>query len=120
MAPTTVAALRQTASDRVTVLLTSGEEIKTTLNVVTDLRLYAGRELDEEELAGLRAAASSARTRARALDLLSRGTTPPGATVPGASGRSCSAAGSTARSGTRPWARRAPPMTGSTNSSPRD
>ena len=72
MAPTTVAALRQTASDRVTVLLTSGEEIKTTLNVVTDLRLYAGRELDEEELAGLRAAASSARTRARALDLLSR------------------------------------------------
>ena len=72
MAPTTIAALRQTASDRVTVLLTSGEEIKTTLNVVTDLRLYAGRELDEDELAGLRAAASSARTRARALDLLSR------------------------------------------------
>ena len=72
MAPTTIAALRQTASDRVTVLLESGEEIKTTLNVVTDRRLYAGRELDEEELAGLRAAASSARTRARALDLLSR------------------------------------------------
>jgi len=72
MAPTTIAALRQTASDRVTVLLSSGEEIKTTLNVVTDLRIYAGRELDETELAELRAAASSARTRARALDLLSR------------------------------------------------
>ena len=72
MAPTTIAALRQTASDRVTVLLASGEEIKTTLNVVTDLRLYAGRELDEEELARLRAADAAARTRARALDLLSR------------------------------------------------
>ena len=72
MAPTTITALRQTASDRVTVLIASGEEIKTTLNVVTDLRLYAGRELDEEELARLRAADAAARTRARALDLLSR------------------------------------------------
>ena len=72
MSLTTIAALRQTASDRVTVLLTSGEEIKTTLNVVTDRRLYAGRELDEEELAALRAAAASARTHARALELLSR------------------------------------------------
>ena len=72
MAPTTIAALRQTASDRVTVLLESGEEIKTTLNVVTDLRLYAGRELDETELTRLRAATAAARTRARALDLLSR------------------------------------------------
>ena len=72
MAPTTIAALRQTASDRVTVLLESGEEIKTTLNVVTDLRLYAGRELDGAELTRLRAATAAARTRARALDLLSR------------------------------------------------
>ena len=72
MGPTTIAALRQTASDRVTVLLESGEEIKTTLNVVTDLRLYAGRELDGAEPTPPRAAPAAARTRARALDLLSR------------------------------------------------
>ena len=74
MAGTCIAALRQTASDRVTVLLEGGEEIKTTLNVVTDRRLYAGRELDETELDALRAAAASARTRQRALELLSRRT----------------------------------------------
>ena len=72
MAPICIAALRQTAPEKVTVVLEGGEELKTTLNVVTDLRLYAGRELDSEELSALRAAASRARTRARALELLSR------------------------------------------------
>ena len=72
MAVSRIASLRQTASERVSVLLEGGEEIKTTLNVVTDRRLYAGRELDEQELEALRAAAASARTRQRALELLSR------------------------------------------------
>ena len=67
-----VSALRQTSPGRVTVTLCGGEEIKTTLNVVTDLRLYAGRELDGEELKELRAASRSALARNRAMELLSR------------------------------------------------
>ena len=67
-----VSALRQTSPGRVTVTLCGGEEIKTTLNVVTDLRLYSGRELDGEELRELRAASASALARNRAMELLSR------------------------------------------------
>ena len=69
---TIVSAMRQTSPGRVTVTLCGGEEIKTTLNVVTDLRLYAGRELDGEELRELRAASRSALARNRAMELLSR------------------------------------------------
>lgn len=64
--------MRQTSPGRVTVTLCGGEEIKTTLNVVTDLRLYSGRELDGEELKELRAASRSALARNRAMELLSR------------------------------------------------
>ena len=67
-----VSAMRQTSPGRVTVTLCGGEEIKTTLNVITDLRLYSGRELDGEELKELRAASASALARNRAMELLSR------------------------------------------------
>ena len=67
-----VSAMRQTSPGRVTVTLCGREEIKTTLNVVTDLRLYAGRELDGEELKELRAASRSALARNRAMELLAR------------------------------------------------
>ena len=67
-----VSAMRQTSPGRVTVTLCGGEEIKTTLNVVTDLRLYSGRELDREELRELRAASAAALARNRAMELLSR------------------------------------------------
>ena len=67
-----VSAMRQTSPGRVTVTLCGGEEIKTTLNVVTDLRLYAGRELDGEELNELYRASRSALARNRAMELLSR------------------------------------------------
>lgn len=67
-----VSAMRQTSPGRVTVTLCGGEEIKTSLNVVTDLRLYSGRELDGEELKELRAASASALARNRAMELLSR------------------------------------------------
>ena len=69
---TIVSAMRQTSPGRVTVTLCGGEEIKTTLNVVTDLRLYSGRELDEEELKELYRASRSALARNRAMELLSR------------------------------------------------
>ena len=68
----TVTALRQTASDGVTVCLSDGGEIRTTLNVVADLRLYVGCALEEEALRKLREASSLALTKKRALELLSR------------------------------------------------
>ena len=68
----TVTALRQTSPDLVTVCLSDGEEIKATLNVVADLRLYTGCELEEEALRKLREASSLALTKNRALELLSR------------------------------------------------
>lgn len=69
--PVRVVALRQVAPGRVNVELSDGTEIKSTLNVVTDLRLFVGKEVGEETLHAFRAASSQAKTRSRALDLLS-------------------------------------------------
>lgn len=68
----TISSIRQTSPGRLTVCLESGEEIKSTLSVVTDLRLYTGRDLDEEALALLRLSSSRALARERALELISR------------------------------------------------
>lgn len=69
--PALVSALRQTAAERVTVALDDGSEIKATLGVVAELRLYVGRALDDEELGLLRESASRALARNRAMELLS-------------------------------------------------
>ena len=68
----TITALRQTSADRVTVVLADGSEIKSALGVVTDWRLFSGKELEEEELALLRRDSSRALARDRALELISR------------------------------------------------
>ena len=67
-----ITALRQTATDRVTVELENGSEIKSSLGVVTDWRLFTGKTLDEEELALLRRDSSRSLARDRALELISR------------------------------------------------
>lgn len=67
-----ITALRQTSSDRVTVALEDGSEIKSSLGVVTDWRLFTGKTLDEEELALLRRDSSRSLARDRALELISR------------------------------------------------
>ena len=64
--------IRQTSPGRMTVGLDNGSEIKTTLGVVTDLRLFSGRELDEEELETLKTASERALARERAIEMLSR------------------------------------------------
>ena len=64
--------IRQTSPGRMTVGLDNGSEIKTTLGVVTDLRLFSGRELDEEELETLKTASVRALARERAIEMLSR------------------------------------------------
>ena len=68
----TITALRQTSADRVTVVLADGTEIKSSLGVVTDWRLFSGKELEEEELALLRRDSSRSLARDRALELISR------------------------------------------------
>ena len=67
-----VSALRQTSPEHVTVLLSSGEELSSTLSAAAALRLYAGRELDASELEELRALSTRALAREKALQLLSR------------------------------------------------
>ena len=67
-----ITALRQTSTDRVTVGLEDGNEIRSSLGVVTDLRLFTGKDLDEEELAALRRDSSRSLARDKALELISR------------------------------------------------
>ena len=64
--------IRQTSPGRLTVRLEDGTEIKTTLGVVTDLRLYSGRELDESAVEELKTASVRALARERAIEMLSR------------------------------------------------
>ena len=68
----TVTAIRQDSPDRLRVVLEDGEEIRSTLGVVTALRLYAGRELDAEGLEELRRESGRALARERALTLVSQ------------------------------------------------
>ena len=67
-----ITALRRASADRVTVELEDGSEIKSSLGVVTDWRLFSGKTLDEEELALLRRGSSRSLARDRALELISR------------------------------------------------
>ena len=67
-----VSSIRQTAPGRLTVTLESGEEIRTTLGVVTDRRLFTGRELDGEALAALRQDSARALAREKALSFVSQ------------------------------------------------
>lgn len=68
----TITAIKQTSPGRLTVCLEDGSEIKSTLGVVTDLRLFSGRELDCRELEELRQASGRALAREKALEILSR------------------------------------------------
>ena len=67
-----ITAIRQTASDRLTVVLEDASEIRSTRGVVTDLRLYSGRDLEEDALEELRRRSAQALGRERALELISR------------------------------------------------
>ncbi len=69
---TRIAALKQTTPEHVTVCLEDGEEIRSTLGTVTELRLYNGRELDEERLCELRLVSGRALAREKALQLVSQ------------------------------------------------
>lgn len=67
-----ITAIRQTSHGRMTIVLDDGSEIKSTLGVVTDLRLYSGRELDTQDIEQLKQASERALTLEKALEMLSR------------------------------------------------
>ena len=67
-----VSSIRQTTPGRLTVTLESGEEIRTTLGVVTDRRLFTGRDLDGEAVAALRQDSARALAREKALSFVSQ------------------------------------------------
>ncbi len=67
-----ITSLKQSAPGRVAVVLDDGEEIKSTLSAVTELRLYAGLELDEAGMERLRRESRRALAREKALELVSQ------------------------------------------------
>ena len=67
-----VSSIRQTSPERLSIVLEDGEEIKSTLGVVTELRLFAGRELDEAALEALRLASARALALEKALSAVSQ------------------------------------------------
>lgn len=64
--------LKQTSPGRVTVCFEDGTEIKSSLTVVTDLRLCSGKDLDEADINSLRIVSGRAAARDRALEMVSR------------------------------------------------
>ena len=67
-----IVSLKQSTPEHVAVCLEDGTEVRSTLGVVTDQRLFAGRELDAEALEDLRAASELALAREKALRILSQ------------------------------------------------
>lgn len=68
----TVTAIRQTSPGRLIVSFDNGEEIRSSLSAVTELRLYSGRELDEAALGEFRRLSARSLAREKALELISR------------------------------------------------
>lgn len=67
-----ITAIRQTSPGRLSVCFDDETEIKSTLAVVSDLRLFSGRELDEDELSNLKLHSELGLAKERALNIISR------------------------------------------------
>ena len=67
-----ITSLKQTTAEHVTVVLEDESEVKTTLGTVTELRLFAGRELNDRDMDILRREAKKALSREKALELVSQ------------------------------------------------
>lgn len=66
----TLTELKQTGPETFLARFDNGEELKTTLNVVTDYSLFAGKQLDDMEMDALRGASSLSRCKQRALRII--------------------------------------------------
>jgi len=72
LSPLRITGLKQTTAEHVTVLLDGGEELRSTLGVVTELRLFSGRELDDRDYALLLRESRRALAREKALEYISQ------------------------------------------------
>ena len=64
-----IKSLRQTSPERISLELSTGEEIKATVGLAAELRLYAGKVLEEPELEALRSSAALALCKNRGMEL---------------------------------------------------
>lgn len=67
-----VTAIKQSSPGRFSVEFDSGETLLSTLEAVTDARLYVGMELDKEAFEELKRSSSKSLDRQKALEILSR------------------------------------------------
>lgn len=67
-----ITSLRQVTAERVTIVFEDASELKSTLGVVTELRLFSGRELDERDFEILSRESRRALAREKALELVSQ------------------------------------------------
>ena len=67
-----IVSIKQTSPGRLTLGLEDGSDIKTTLGVVTDFRLFQGRDEDEAQIEQIKLSSARALARERALELVSR------------------------------------------------
>ena len=67
-----ISEIKKTSPGRLTVVFEDENEIKSTLNVVSDLRLFSGKDMDEEQINELRSLSSRCIAREKALEYISR------------------------------------------------
>ncbi len=66
-----IKSLRQTSPERISLELSNGEEIRATMGLAAELRLCAGKVLEEQELETLRSSAALALCKNHGMELLS-------------------------------------------------
>ena len=67
-----ITALKQVTAEHVTVIFADETEVKSTLGVVTELRLFSGKELDDREMEALIRDSRRALMREKALEIVSQ------------------------------------------------
>ena len=67
-----ITSLKQVTAEHVTVLFADETEVKSTLGVVTELRLFSGKELDDRDMEALIRDSRRALMREKALELVSQ------------------------------------------------
>lgn len=67
-----ITALKQATAEHITVIFADETEVKSTLGVVTELRLFSGKELDDQEMEALIRDSRRALIREKALELISQ------------------------------------------------
>ena len=67
-----ITSLKQVTAEHVTVVFDDGQEIKSTLGTVTELRLFSGRELNTQDFEILSRESRRALAREKALELVSQ------------------------------------------------